>query len=287
MGTGSGVDAPFLTGRRPPSGHAGNRMRISIRSVLAVCLLAARAAVAAENAVGPVPPCDGAESWPRFSRIAGEPATMLWHADDLKRTVWTPPSCTGWSSVSPSSLVAALAGEFAFKGSAETLLARIGSVSSLRNLLYWSTAEGNWRPMARDAAALAGSDPQGRRPDFSATEFAKGNLLYYWMDDDQTGSVVYRMWVLERSDNRIVIASENASRVRFLFFTLFQPGEIQAVEFLERSGPDLWRVYLLTRIPQRARLLAWQQETSSVNRLVALYRQLAGLPADGAATALP
>lgn len=207
---------------------------------------------------------------------------MLWHADDLKGAAWTPPSCTGWSPSPPTTLVAALAGEFAFKGGAETLLARIGAVSNLKSLHYWSAAARTWRPMARDATALMGSDPRGRRPDFSAREFAKGNLLYYWLDDDQTGPGIYRMWVLERSEDRIVIASENASRVRFLFFTLFQPGEIQAVEFLERSGPDHWRVYLLTRLPQRARLQGWQ-EASPVNRLVALYRQLAGLPADAEA----
>lgn len=105
--------------------------------------------------------------------------------------------------------------------------------------------------------------------------------MYYRINDYQMGPVTYRMRILERSDERIVLASENVSAVNaFFFFTVFHPGVIQAIEFLQRREPDLWSVYVLTRIDQPPKFLFQDQEASSVNRLVALFRRLAGIPTD-------
>lgn len=262
-------------------------MPTPFRPLLLSALLAASPAEAGDNSSPPIPPCDGFQASPAFSPIGRQPATALWHAADLARMAWNPPPCTGWSPSGRGKVVAALAGSFRFEGDTDTLLARIGAISSLPSLRYWSSADKAWRPMARQAAALADDHSQVRRADFAGAEFSPGRALYYWMDDDQTGPVVYRMWVLERSEDRVVIGSANVSPVHSLFFTLFPPGALEAVEFLERSGPNLWRAYLLTRIDERSSWLVRTQENSSVNRLVALYRRLAELPADGIVPAPP
>lgn len=252
----------------------------TIRVLVAALAVAAVPAGAGEPLPGPVPPCGGAPAWPPFPAPGAPPATMIWRAADPAALAWTPPDCTGWPPSARSRLVAALAGSFRFEGSQATLLARIGAVSSLPAMRYWSTTAKAWRPMARQAAALASADPHSRRPDFAAAEFIQGRMLYYWVDDPWTGQAVYRLRVLERQGERVVIASENVSPVRFLFITLFQPGTLQAVEFLERAGPDRWQVYLLARIDRQASRLLWNQAASSLNRLVALYRRLADIPTD-------
>lgn len=213
---------------------------------------------------------------------------ITWRAAELTQAAWTPPACTGWLSSSPSTQVVALAGAFRSEGGMDTLLARIGSISSLRDVRYWSTTEKAWRPMALDAWALSSADPWSRRPDFSASEFSQDSSMYYWMNDYRTGPVVYRMRILERlGEQRVVLGSENVSPVRFLFITLFRPGGVQAVEFIERYGPDLWHFYMLARIDRHASHLVRDQEGSSVNRLVALYRRLANIPTDQEPPAFP
>ena len=115
----------------------------------------------------------------------------------------------------------------------------------------------------------------------------KSGELYYWMDDSRSGSVVYRMHVHERDPQRLVLASENASPVQARFVTLFPPGAMQTVEFLERRGADLWEYYLLTRIDQHASIFADGNEASYINRAIARYRQIAGIPTEQQPPAAP
>jgi hypothetical protein len=244
------------------------------------CGLVAVAAAAAARDVGPTPPCQ-TQTWPAHAAPAAPPAIASWQAADLDKLGWAPPACTGWSSESRSRSVVAVAGRFRFAGDVDALLARAGAISTLRNVRYWSTTEKAWRPLVVDAHALAGGHAKpDRRRDFAASELAKGSPSYYWMDDSRSGAVVYQMRVLERDSQRLVLAHENASSVRAYGVTLFEPGALQTVEFLERQGPDVWALYLLTRIDRGASVFASGHETSLVNRAVALFRHLAGMPTD-------
>ena len=88
------------------------------------------------------------------------------------------------------------------------------------------------------------------------------------------------MTVRERSPARVVIAIENLTPVRFLLVTLFAPGALQSVKFFELVSPGVWGVYLLTRTGEGVRALAGGHEASYVNRAVAIYRHIAGIPTD-------
>jgi len=137
-----------------------------------------------------------------------------------------------------------------------------------------------WRPLVIDAWALSRPDPRSRRPDFLAAEMTAGRELYYWENDSRSGNIVHRMTVRERSPARTVIAIENLTPVRFFFVTLFAPGALQSVEFVELVSPGVWGVYLLTRTGEGVSALAGGHEASYVNRTVAIYRHLAGIPTD-------
>lgn len=247
--------------------------------VLACGLLVAVAASVARDA-GPMPPCH-APAWPAHTALGAPPATASWQAADLDMLGWTPAACTGWSAASRSKSVVAVAGRFRFAGDADALLARAGAISTLRSVRYWSTSDKAWRPLVVDAHALAGADAKAaRRRDFAAAELTKGSQAYYWMDDSRSGAVVYRLRVLEHDAQRLVLAHENASPVRAYGVTLFEPGALQTVEFLERQGPDVWALYLLTRIDRGASAFTSGHEASSVNRAVARFRHLAGMATD-------
>jgi hypothetical protein len=204
----------------------------------------------------------------------------MWHRSDLEKEGWRPPSCTGWSAASRSQLVVALSGSFHFKGDPEQLLARVGAISELRNVKYWSTTDQMWRVVANDAHALPASDATKGRPDFSAGEMKKGATLYYWEDDSRLGPIVYKLTILDRTVDRAVVASESLTPVRRLYVTLLKAGALQWAAFFVKISPDTWGIYILNRVGEGAGLLSGGHEASYVNHTVALYRHFAGIQTD-------
>jgi len=187
---------------------------------------------------GPLPPC-GAGLSPQYPPPGERPVVKVWHDEDLKRFGWVPPNCTGWVTSSPSKLVLATAGSFRFDGTADQVLERIGAISALPAVRYWSVTDRAWRPLAVEASALSRPDRHSRRQDFVAAEMATGRALYYWELHRRSGNIVNRMTVLERSPVRAVIATENVTPVRIFFMTLFEPGSLQSVVFVELIGPGV------------------------------------------------
>jgi hypothetical protein len=224
------------------------------------------------------PPC-GAPSVPAYPRLDLPPAISVVHRDELVAGNWRSPPCTGWpESFSPSRVVA-LAGSFRFDGDLSALVARLGSVSALRGVQYWSATEKRWRPLVYDAAALASPDPNARRGDFTLDEMTAGTRLYYWVNDSRFGPVTYEQTVLARGEERASIATRNMTRVTFFFATLFAPGELRTAVFIEKISPGVWGMYLMLGASGGG----WPLDggdASFVNRAVALYRQAAGIPSD-------
>ena len=253
--------------------RAAKRWRRCVLAVVSLCFLQGAAA-----AQGPSPPCDGP---PQPSYAApGEPEhSGIWTRSDLGDS-WAPPSCTGWSQVD-FRIIVALAARFRDPVGADQLLARFGAISSEVGLRYWSATEGQWRDLITSATAVDG--PAGKQPraDFSAAELRSGRDLYYSQSDNRSAvPVVYRMRAIEVRPERIVIAVENVSSIRLLLFTLFPPGSIQSVHFLERQPDGGWAYYSLMRTRANSSFLTGGFASSYVNRAAAFYRHIAGLPAE-------
>ena len=244
---------------------------MSIRLALTAIALCAQTAIAE----GPQPPCAGVAPIPSY---ANPPAVRTWGKADLEP--WTPPACLGWPR-EPFRLIVALAASFRHDGDADALLARFGAISTKRGLRYWSVTDKAWRVLISDAAALAGPDAHQRRPDFTPDEMKSGADLYFEEDDNRSsGSVVYRLRVLQARRDRIVVETENVTPIRAFFVTLFPPGSLRATYFLERREPDTWGFYGLSSTGAEASALASVSEASYVNRAAALYRHFIGVPAD-------
>jgi hypothetical protein len=234
---------------------------------------------------GPRPPCGAAPS-PAYPDPGSTPVVRVWSGGD-PGAGWTPPACTGWRPLPFRALVAA-AGRFRHRGPVEELLARVGAVSTLTTVRYWSVADRRWRQLVTRASALDGPDAATRRPDFGVAEMRGGADLYLAQDDNRsTGEVVYRMRVREVGPDRLVVETGNVGAVRYLVVPLAGPGDLQALYFLERLAPGEWGYYGLARTGAGASPLTGGREASYVNRAVALFRHLAGLPTDRGPPAAP
>jgi hypothetical protein len=228
---------------------------------------------------GPLPPCGG-EPVPPYPGLDDSPIVKSWSEVDFGRD-WKPPACTGWSQAGFSTLITTTA-RFRYTAGAEGLLRRIGAVSGLAGMRYWSTTHKQWQTLIVEARALTG--PQAGRPrqDFASSEIQEGAVLYLEQADNLSGKAVYRMHLAEVSPDRLVFDLENVSVMRYSFLTLFSPGEMQSIYFLDRESDGVWRYYGIARMGRNASRLATgpAHASSSINRAVAFYRSLAGIPTD-------
>ena len=226
---------------------------------------------------GPQPPC-GSETFPPYPGLEESPAVRVWDRAELGQN-WTPPACTGWTDPGFTTLVATMA-RFRYPNGVEGLLGRVGAISAHAGIRYWSTTRKRWQTLITDAHALTEAAEDRIREDFSPGEMTEGKSLYFLQEDNLSGRAVYRMRIRTVSSDRLVFDTENIGTVRYLLIPIFRPGGLQSITFLDRESQDVWRYYSLMRTGKNSNLLAAGYESSSVNRAVAFYRYLAGIPTD-------
>jgi hypothetical protein len=220
------------------------------------------------------PPC-GMPPLPSHTDSGAQPRLLVLR--DAALLAWTPPPCIGWPRYK-NGVVVALAGSFRYEGSGADLLQRFGAVSSLRGLRYWSVTDKLWRVLINDASATGAGEPRQRRPDFTNSELRRGAEVYFAQNDSRSsGEVIYRMRVKEADNDRIAVELENISRVRALMFTLFEPGDLKSVYFMDRGPKGIWRMYALSAAGGE---YAGRSEASLINRAAAYYRHFSGTPGD-------
>ena len=158
------------------------------------------------------------------------------------------------------------------------MLRRIGAISELAGVRYWSTTHKQWQTFIADASALTGSPPSQRREDFTPDEMKEGTILYFEQADNLSGKATYRMHIAEASTDRLVVDVENVSTMRYLLVPILHPGDMQSIYFLDRESENVWRYYSIMRTGQNANGLIAGNESSAVNRAVAFYRHIVGIP---------
>jgi hypothetical protein len=223
-------------------------------------------------------PCDvlAADTYP----APNEPAIVtVWATPPVLERVTAESSCG--VPLENTKLVVALRGSFRFDGSLDDLLARIGAISTLEHLRYWSTTEQKWLPFIKVARALSAPDSAAVREDFSAAELRRaGDHAYLEQDNRSSRPVVYTMRVTVTGRDSVVVDSENVSPVKWLLVTLFEPRAMHSHVRLRRVSPGVWGMVQLDWVGAGANLLALGHEASYVNRTAALFRHIAGIPSD-------
>jgi len=231
--------------------------------------------IGGEPPLGPQPPC-GREPIPPYPGLDDSAIVKSWSASDLGRA-WKPPACTGWAAVGFTRLVTTVA-RFRHTSEAEGLLRRVGAISELAGMRYWSTTRKQWQTLIVDAYALTDRQPGQRREDFTPDEMKEGKVLYFEQVDNLSGKATYRMHIAEASADRVVFDVENVSTMRYLFIPILHPGDMQSIYFLDRESDNVWRFYSIVRTGKGANRLIAGNESSAVNRAVAFYRHLVGIP---------
>jgi hypothetical protein len=143
---------------------------------------------------------------------------------------------------------------------------------------YWSTTHQQWQTLIVEAHALTDLHGGQRRANFTPHEMTAGKVLYFEQIDNLTGKAIYRMHIAEASENRLVFDVENVSTMRYFFIPVLHPGEMQSIYFLDRESENVWRLYSIVRTGKNANRLITGNESSAINRAVAFYRWLVGIP---------
>jgi len=254
-----------------------------VRIVLAVALCSdAGASLAAE----PAPlssSCEDGVAQPEYAPIHAAP--NVHYLKDVRRPALPfRPACVGLSIPEFGTFVE-VAGTFDFKNSKNELLSRIGKISRLPQVRYWSITEHAWRQMFIAATALT---PQGQsRNDFDAAELETGQTLYLSQRDNRsTNDAIYKVRLRENLPHRFILEIENVSPVRWWILTLYNPGELHSVYLIEQRAADVWTYYSLTAITGSHHGIE-AQDSSYINRVVALYRHYTGIPTDSEPPAAP
>jgi uncharacterized protein DUF6675 len=246
-------------------------------SQLSIRTFHAAPSIAAAPQSGPEPPC-GREPVPSYPALDQPAAVKAWTESEVGRD-WKPPGCTGWTSTGFTTLVTIVA-RFPYTSAAEDMLRHIRAISELAGVRYWSTTHKRWQTFILDAHALTGVQSGQRRKDFAPEEMKAGAELYFEQTDNISGKIIYRLHVLEASGNRIVFDVENATTVRHLLVPFFHPGDMQSIYFLDRESDRVWRYYSIVRTGKNASRHIAGSESSEINRAVAFYRHLVGIPTD-------
>jgi hypothetical protein len=153
-------------------------------------------------------------------------------------------------------------------------------VSQYPSIKFWAITRREWRPLALAAWAVNGPDGKTREPDPPASALQTGRDYYYAEESDLVSRVVYRLRVLERSADRLVLETENVSPIRMAFLTLFEPKALQVATFLDRLDADTWGLYEITRASADSSSIVSGYRSAYLNRLEAIRRLLAGQPTD-------
>jgi Family of unknown function (DUF6675) len=228
-----------------------------------------------EPQLGPQPPC-GKGPVPPYPGLDDLAIVKSWSKSQFDGN-WKPPTCTGWTEVGFTTLVT-VAARFRHTSEAGGLLRHIGAISELAGVRYWSTTHKQWQTLIVDAYALTDSQPGRRREDFTSDEMKEGKVLYFEQVDNLSGKAIYRMHIVEASASRLVFDVENVNTIQYYFIPILHPGDLQSMYFLDRESDNAWRYYSIVRVGKNANGLITGNESSSVNRAVAFYRYLVGIP---------
>jgi hypothetical protein len=234
----------------------------------------------------PTLPCSG-EASPRYPDVGDTPAVKVWRDDGLKG--WKTPECMGFPRMEPNSLMVTT-GRFRADGGMAEIAGRLAQVSKLKTVRYYAGSDESWKNLYTEAYALADGAPgggaNGRRPDYTQDDVQNGRTLRYWQEENSMLSgIVYRIKIVERTDDRLVYTIVNESAAKAMLMTVTEPGEFRQHYVVERDSGTIWRYYSL--VEARIGGPITPSARSFQSRAIAYYRHLAGYPTEVAFKTAP
>ena len=221
----------------------------------------------------PTNPCSN-NFTPDFSKKNQPLSIQIWKRDQIPN--WVPPSCLGWKSTNFDFLISSI-GRFTSADDINVISQRIISFSKLKNIVYWSVTNNEWRKLFDDAGTLSDSNVKLRRKDFTAENVRAGATFYYVQDENTMLSpVIFRMTILERKQNKLAFFSVNVSPFKVAFLEAVKPGKFEQYYTIQKESGDTWLYFSLVRSKMNYSFLA-PKRLSSLNRTAAYFRHVAGM----------
>lgn len=191
------------------------------------------------------------------------------------------PRCPGWAD-EPFLVIVVTAARFTHTAGVIGLQNRVGGITALAGIRYWSTTRKIWRNLFEEARALTSAAGLTGRDNFQPAEVTPGASLAFWVKErSPMDEMVYRAKILKKSDHVLSFMVDNLRPVRLLFQDFLARGDYQSYFQFRRMGGSNWTYYNVLRIAGSGGLLSLalsQSEASYINRAEAMYRYFAGIP---------
>lgn len=187
-----------------------------------------------------------------------------------------PPDCTGLTRRDPELLVRVV-GSYVAAGDMSAQLLRLGAVSTLKGMGYWSFTDRKRLTLIQEAFAVDSPVNQRPRPDFTLEELRRGDELYFLQRDNRSSALVpYGLRVLPTGPESVLLRVENVGDIKMMGLTLMAAREVQWAVTIERLGGTRYGYRSLLAV-QRLRIgSADKHRLSNLARAVAMFDLLAG-----------
>ena len=94
------------------------------------------------------------------------------------------------------------------------------------------------------------------------------------------GGVVIAIEIREAGPDGFLTVARNVTDLRLMGMSIAAPGDLAAMTWVRRVGPDSFEYYALNAMALNRLAAALTPDSVHVNRAVASYRYLAGIPTD-------
>lgn len=214
-----------------------------------------------------------------FPALGENPNVRVWQGDSLEEGLKLI-GCEGWTP-SDVNLVAAIAARISGDQTLDDIIGRIGNLEAYQSIQFWSFDRQQWEPMFDKAFALRGPDPEEQRERFSPEAMKTGAVLYAFLDEsDRVSGMVQEFTVLERTDERFIVQSKNATAGKTWVVTVIEPDGTGGFVTITMGDDGNWDYYAITRVKYAGSSFFDIPDKALANRVTALYRYAAGIPTD-------
>ena len=178
-------------------------------------------------------------------------------------------------------LVVRVTARFASPLDTAAMLARLGAVSGLKGMAYWSYTDKKRQVLVRQSHAIDHPGSMKPRPDFSPAELRSGAAWFFVQSDNRAETLVpYSLQLMPSGADRLALRVENVADLRYLGLKVVGAHEMQWMMALERLGPGEWGYRSLLGICHLGMGRAEQHRLSNLARCVAMFDHLAGRQTD-------
>ena len=161
------------------------------------------------------------------------------------------------------------------------MLGRLGAVSALKGMPYWSYTDKKRQLLVSESYAVDNPVSMKARADFSAAELRSGALLFFAQSDNRATTLTpYSLQLLSHSPDRLVLRVENVADLRYMGLKVVAAHELQWVVALEPLANGHWGYRSLLGIGRLGIGRAEQHRLSNLARSVAMFDHLAGRQTD-------